>query len=377
MIQPLGSFDISPFYIVHDVVYFAHDHPTEPDTFNAAVKAIETALKALQFPDVNGVQLLNVALQNIDHDGSGNITVSVDTLENVVNLGSVQLRDNGGALEISTDGGSTWTGNSGDLNFIEGSNITIDHTGNDVTISATGGSTGESLLDVLATDPAADPDKVKLYAVGPLNESDAGTQLLIHSDSTEGNTLIEDSSSFARAISAYRDDPIHTTAWYGIPATSIRFDGNHPLGISMPAFGTGDLTIAFYIRHDTFNNQKNVIDGGVNIKIVWGATTWGFTFGSSSLGNVRLTPNVGAHIAIVREGGTLYGYKNGQQIESVSNSDNINAAQWNIGGDVDSIVGNLDEIVVLNYAQHVFPQRPEVRYRNPDGSIFRLEGVAL
>jgi len=46
MQKPFESLDLSSDYIVHDVTLFAHNHPTQPDKINAAVKAIETALKA-------------------------------------------------------------------------------------------------------------------------------------------------------------------------------------------------------------------------------------------------------------------------------------------------------------------------------------------
>jgi len=43
---PFGSLDLSDKYIVHDVTLYAHNHATQPDGINAAVKAIETALQA-------------------------------------------------------------------------------------------------------------------------------------------------------------------------------------------------------------------------------------------------------------------------------------------------------------------------------------------
>jgi hypothetical protein len=49
--KPFASLDLTDTYIVHDVTLFAHNHPTEPDSINAGVKALETALKAFDLDD--------------------------------------------------------------------------------------------------------------------------------------------------------------------------------------------------------------------------------------------------------------------------------------------------------------------------------------
>jgi hypothetical protein len=48
--QPFASLDLTEQYIRHNVTLYAHDHPTQPDGINAAVKALETALKAFELP---------------------------------------------------------------------------------------------------------------------------------------------------------------------------------------------------------------------------------------------------------------------------------------------------------------------------------------
>lgn len=49
--QPFADLDLTDQYIKHNVVLYAHDHPTEPDGINAGVKALESALKAFDLPD--------------------------------------------------------------------------------------------------------------------------------------------------------------------------------------------------------------------------------------------------------------------------------------------------------------------------------------
>jgi len=80
--KPFGTLDLSDDYIIHDVTLYAHNHPTEPDGINAAVKSIETALKAFDLDDyaVGG--------------GSGDMTKAVyDTDDNGIVDGAEQLND--------------------------------------------------------------------------------------------------------------------------------------------------------------------------------------------------------------------------------------------------------------------------------------------
>jgi len=74
----------------------------------AALYMIDRALESLQLPDVEGVPLLSIGTHNVNHDGSGNIVVEVDILQEQVQIGSMYIRDNVGALEKSTDG-VAWT----------------------------------------------------------------------------------------------------------------------------------------------------------------------------------------------------------------------------------------------------------------------------
>ena len=56
--------------------------------------------------------LLSLNTQNLTDDGSGNVTVEVDTLESEVSLGStsVLFRNHSGIIQLSEDTGATWSG---------------------------------------------------------------------------------------------------------------------------------------------------------------------------------------------------------------------------------------------------------------------------
>ena len=99
---------LEPLYVVHDVPIYCHNHPTQSDVFNAALKALKDILKDVDWPEISGHQVLSLAVKNVTDDGNGNLSIDVSTLENPVTLGTIQLRDEAGVLEYSTDAGVTW-----------------------------------------------------------------------------------------------------------------------------------------------------------------------------------------------------------------------------------------------------------------------------
>ena len=98
---------LEPLYVVHDVPIYCHNHPTHADVFNAAIKALKDILQELEWPEISGHQILSLSTKNVS-DTAGAISIDVSTLENPVTLGTIQLRDNAGTFEFSTDSGSTW-----------------------------------------------------------------------------------------------------------------------------------------------------------------------------------------------------------------------------------------------------------------------------
>jgi len=159
---------------------------------------------------------------------------------------------------------------------------------------------------------------------------DGYTKLLIHSDTTNGSTVFEDSSwsgtSSPHTITRYGDgdSPIHSTATSTFGATSMYFDGDGDY-LSIPDsedwdLGTGDFTIDFWAK-----NNITTVSGGWHRKIL--------SFGPDTATNVVITQistggdtgkialvydgalqfsssltindDVWHHIALVREGDTV------------------------------------------------------------------------
>ena len=90
----------------------------------AAFALLQKILQALDFPDVDGVQIVDFVEQNISTDGNGHATIAISLLESEIEIqktgqDSVYLRNNDGVLEYSNDH-ETWTpigsgGGSGDM----------------------------------------------------------------------------------------------------------------------------------------------------------------------------------------------------------------------------------------------------------------------
>jgi len=54
MMKPFEDLDLSALYLRHNITYYAHNHATQPDGINAAVKELETQLKAFDLDDYPG-----------------------------------------------------------------------------------------------------------------------------------------------------------------------------------------------------------------------------------------------------------------------------------------------------------------------------------
>jgi len=95
-------------YIEHGEEAVCHQHPTKTDVVNRCIKELEQALNEIDWPEVGSDQLLALVVKNLTNT-DGSVSIDVTVLENPVTLGSLQLRDNTGALEVSDDDGATWS----------------------------------------------------------------------------------------------------------------------------------------------------------------------------------------------------------------------------------------------------------------------------
>lgn len=78
----------------------------------AVLRQLEILFRQMQMPDVEGIQIYSLLAQNLEGDGKGNFTITVDTLENVVEIigtPSLFLRNHSGVLQVSADNKLTWS----------------------------------------------------------------------------------------------------------------------------------------------------------------------------------------------------------------------------------------------------------------------------
>ena len=162
--------------------------------------------------------------------------------------------------------------------------------------------------------------------------NDAYTTLLIHSDTTNGDTVFTDSSASAHSITA-NDSTQHSTIEKYFGTTSIKFDGSSDY-LRIPNhtdfnFGSDDFTIDFWFKINVAASWKKFLGIGVGgyrgmLMQIDGATTnmminitnaagtsWG-VLSSIPMG----FPGTWMHIAMIRTGNTIKIFKNGTQVGS-------------------------------------------------------------
>ena len=117
------------------------------------------------------------------------------------------------------------------------------------------------------------------------------------------------------------------------------FDGSDDdvTGTLSSAIGTGDFTLEYWVRHDTLTDYQT------HFSITRGAG--GFNVGTDASGDMvfyssssRQLESIGAisagtwyHFAFVRNSGTLKGYVDGVELDSVANTTNFSATAFSIG----------------------------------------------
>lgn len=190
------------------------------------------------------------------------------------------------------------------------------------------------------------------------------TVLLLHCDGTNGSTTFRDETG--KTVTASGNAQI-STAQSKFGGSSLLLDGTGDyLSVTGPSFGSGELTVEAWVYITTSAATFIVFDSRPS-----DATTTGFavyvnssqklTFGTgspfaSTSGATTVTTNTWHHIALVRYRNTVYGYLNGVQEFSVSNSATLSNTGWRIGhlwsGTGTLAAGYIDELRVCTAAKY-------------------------
>ena len=205
--------------------------------------------------------------------------------------------------------------------------------------------------------------------------SDANTQLLIHSDTTDDGVTFTDSSSNAHAITVVGDLQ-HSSAQYKFGNSSIAFDGSGDY-ISIPdhadiQFGTSDFTIEFWFRTNGTGNSyawelAHKGPPGTDSLNWWlgnnGSQAALQVFTDAGTVDLRGGPNLADqqwhHLALVRNGSSWAHYADGTAIDTQTLSGSVRLATgspFNLGvcnangaGDFN---GHMDELRISNTARY-------------------------
>jgi hypothetical protein len=188
---------------------------------------------------------------------------------------------------------------------------------------------------------------------------DSYTELLIHSDSTDGNTTFVDSSESKHTITAV-GTARHDDAQKKFGATAMEFDGNSDYLTIADAsdfqMGTDDWTIDYWVRPGSISGTQVHISGPSNdqlLQLRGNGATLNFELngasGAINTGNVMMV-GVWQHLAAVRVGDVFYAYHNGVLVGSDAISGAVTptaarriGARDAGGGAIQFFYGHLDE----------------------------------
>lgn len=176
-----------------------------------------------------------------------------------------------------------------------------------------------------------------------MSSIDSYTKLLLHCDGADGSTTFIDSSFSGKTITANGNAQVDT-AQYKFGGASALFNGDEDY-LSVPDsddwyFGSGNFTIDFWIRFNTFpverkravpyiqyKDDSNIhqivfgVNSGVK-QLLWQVLGSGLSINSSWF-NVTINTNTWYHFAFVRNGNNFYVFQNGTQIKTFSDTDAI------------------------------------------------------
>jgi hypothetical protein len=238
-------------YIEHGEEAVCHGHPTKTDVVNRCIKELELILNAVEWPEVGTDQLLSIAVKNLTNT-AGAVSIDVSALENPVALGTLQLRDNSGDLEISDDNGVTWSpvGGSGVPSAVAnpvslGGLLLYNWGAGSLRVSADNGSTYTPVM--LAGDlPGEISNPITL---GTLQLRDNAGVLEVSDDNGSTWSPVINSTPAPEPVAvALTLNPIHPTPSIEIPLT----------------YGNANV----YIRSDTTTTSDPIVDQTGNVEIV-------------------------------------------------------------------------------------------------------------
>ena len=170
---------------------------------------------------------------------------------------------------------------------------------------------------------------ILFYAAEPapaeIGGIDEYTKLMLHMDGDNDGTVFTDSSASARTM--VRNGPVTKTGTKKFGTASGYWDGS-AWDLTTPGtadtdfhFGSGDFTLDAWVNVSTGGWLATLQNGPVDLNANWYWTTASFAFfnAAGTEFKVSLVPvdtGVWYHNAIVRNGNTMYGFLNGNLVDT-------------------------------------------------------------
>lgn len=231
---------------------------------------------------------------------------------------------------------------------------------------------------------------------GLVDTGDSNTLLLIHSNSTNGDTNFIDSSPQSNSITP-SGDVIHSISQSQFGNTSLYFDGTGDsllvADTSLFDLGTGDFTIDFWMYPTSAAGSQNLLKtasggAGNNFFFYRDGSGWAFNVNNNEIYYLTdIVENAWSHIAIVRNSGTVTVYHNGSvaTASTTSNpkaySESIDSEGVRIGSNWDSSAayynGYLDEFRISNISRWTTTFTPPTTIHYSNGTIGYAEGLYI
>lgn len=205
---------------------------------------------------------------------------------------------------------------------------------------------------------------------------EASCVLALHFEGLDASTTVTDSSTFGHTVTVNGNAQIDTEI-KRIGASSLKLDGTDDWvrlnGQSEFAFGTGDFTIAFWVKFDNFGATQTLYDSrpaatnGNYLRIYRDVASFGTirvhinsvdVLESETLLNAGNTdPATWFNIVVMRASGVIYLFIDGNLEDSAANTTSLlNGAQRPVIGTsgnaitTEGLPGHFDEFVIFNEA---------------------------
>lgn len=174
----------------------------------------------------------------------------------------------------------------------------------------------------------------------------SSVSLLLHFEGANNSTTFTDSGPLGLTVTRNATSGVISTAQAAIGSSSFAVGGDQ---LNLPSSSaltlSGDFTIEWRARHTSLSGKQQYFTNfsGTNVQIAYQSGL--FFFPPNATRTLSLSVDTWAALAVTRSGSTVYWFKDGTLLGSVSDSSNYNLSGGTIAASgSENMVGNLDEI---------------------------------